>query len=338
MASRNPPSCATTSPLPHSCPRPFRARVPGPRYPRRRRECAARALGGRHHIHPGPLRRQVRHAEIGAVMAVIGQRAALVILAPPARVVVDIMLDDAAAPDLAGDGQARDESPPRPQVAGTRRTRREGGRRRRAICSRIMRHPNRLRQGEASRSAVNTRLAGRFAAMPPLRARARPATSNPMIVELANPTRFMSLSGAICRGSAGWRRWPWRSGSTWPGSWRPPDYQQGETVRIMYPARAGGLARAVLLHDHGGIRARHARVAPSARGRVAEGGRPYRRRLHLHLPRHRLALGQAHVGHLLGLGCAAHLRLGAVPHVSAASSRCGAPSTSRPAPPARSRS
>ena len=49
---------------------------------------------------------------------------------------------------------------------------------------------------------------------------------------------------------------------------------------------------------------------------AAEGGRAARRRLHLHLPRHRLALGQADVGRLLGVGRAADLGPRAVPHVS----------------------
>jgi len=43
---------------------------------------------------------------------------------------------------------------------------------------------------------------------------------------------------------------------------------------------------------------------------VAPGRRADRRRLHADVPGHRLALGSADVGYLLGLGCTAHLGAG----------------------------
>src|SRR5215218_2877867 len=81
------------------------------------------------------------------------------------------------------------------------------------------------------------------------------------------------------------------------------------------PARAGGLARPRLLRRHGRLGARHPRLAPSARRRLAEGGRPDRGRFRADLPRHRGAVGQADVGRLLGLGRAADLGPRAVPDV-----------------------
>lgn len=58
-------------------------------------------------------------------------------------------------------------------------------------------------------------------------------TNQSITQKLANPTRFMSLSGAIL---------PWLAGlavamivfGLYRGWMAPPDYQQGETIRIMY--------------------------------------------------------------------------------------------------------
>ena len=63
-------------------------------------------------------------------------------------------------------------------------------------------------------------------------------------------------------------------------------------------------------------RARHAGVAPSARRRRRQGGRADRRRLHLPVPGHRLALGPPDVGYLLGVGRAADLGADPVPALS----------------------
>ena len=71
-----------------------------------------------------------------------------------------------------------------------------------------------------------------------------------------------------------------------------------------------------------------------ARRRGAEGGGAARRGVHLHLPRHRLALGQADVGHLLGVGRAPDLGAGAVhslsrPHRAMARDRRSGPRGAR---------
>ena len=60
---------------------------------------------------------------------------------------------------------------------------------------------------------------------------------------------------------------------------------------------------------------------------AAEGGGADRRRLHADLPGHRLALGQADVGHLVGLGRAPDLGAGAVPDLSRHHRAAGARST-----------
>ena len=87
-------------------------------------------------------------------------------------------------------------------------------------------------------------------------------------------------------------------------------------------ARTAGLrrirARVRELHGRHGLplgQAAPHRVPPPAGRRRCKGSRPHRGVLLLHLPRHRIALGQAHVGHLVGVGCAADLHVRAVPAV-----------------------
>ena len=135
------------------------------------------------------------------------------------------------------------------------------------------------------------------------------------IIDLANPTRFLSIVNRLL---------PWLAAATVLvfafGLARimnaPDDYQQGATVKIMYPARAGGLARHDVLGRDDRRRARHAGLAASAVGRRRQGGGADRHRLHLHLPDHRLALGPPDLGHLLGVGRQADLDAGAVPALS----------------------
>ena len=132
---------------------------------------------------------------------------------------------------------------------------------------------------------------------------------------LANPTVFVDLTR---------RALPWLAAATAAlfavgltlSFMAPPDYQQGETRQDHVSARAGGLDVDLRLRRHGARRARHARLAPSAGRRGAEGRGAARRGLHLHLPRHRLAVGQADVGNLLGMGRAPDLGAGAVPPLS----------------------
>ena len=66
------------------------------------------------------------------------------------------------------------------------------------------------------------------------------------------------------------------------------------------------------------VGARHADLAASACRRRRQDRGPDRRHLHLHRPGHRLALGQADVGHLLGVGRAADLGARALPALSRA--------------------
>jgi heme exporter protein C len=93
------------------------------------------------------------------------------------------------------------------------------------------------------------------------------------------------------------------------------DYQQGETVRIMYihvpSAWLSMMGYTIMsLSAIGTLVWRHplADVPPRPPHRSA--------RLHPDRAGHRLAVGQADVGHLVGLGCAADLRLHPVPDVS----------------------
>ena len=152
------------------------------------------------------------------------------------------------------------------------------------------------------------------------------------MVNLANPTAFVELTRRVL---------PWLAAATailfvaglWLSFVAPPDYQQGETVKIMYlhvPAAwmATFIYAVMTAAALGTLVWRH----PLA-GRRAEGGGAARRGFHLHLPCHRLAVGQADVGHLLGVGRAPHFRAGAVHPLSRPRSRYGGRSTIRAARP-----
>jgi hypothetical protein len=64
------------------------------------------AVCRRHHVDARLLGRHGRHADVGPVMALVGERSALIILRSRGRVTVHVMLDEAGAADLAGDRQA----------------------------------------------------------------------------------------------------------------------------------------------------------------------------------------------------------------------------------------
>ncbi len=85
------------------------------------------------------------------------------------------------------------------------------------------------------------------------------------------------------------------------------------------------LARHARLHRAGAVRARHIGVAASAGRCRAQGDGADRGGVRLPVPAHRLALGPADVGHLLGVGRAADLDAGA----AAALSRLAGPAFAR---------
>ncbi len=137
----------------------------------------------------------------------------------------------------------------------------------------------------------------------------------------ANPARFMRLSATLL---------PWCGAGAAAllaiGLYlalfvAPPDYQQGEAVRIMFvhvPAAwmASFVYALMAVASAVALIWRHplADIAAQSRGAA-------RRRLHPPLPGHGIALGRADVGHLVGVGCAAHLGAGAVLPLSRISSR-----------------
>ena len=96
----------------------------------------------------------------------------------------------------------------------------------------------------------------------------------------------------------------------------PPDYQQGETVKIMYLHVPAAWMATFVYAVMAAASARHAGLAPPASGRGAEGRRAARRGIHFHLPCHRVAVGQADVGNLLGVGRAPDFSAGAVHSLS----------------------
>ena len=90
------------------------------------------------------------------------------------------------------------------------------------------------------------------------------------------------------------------------------DYQQGETVRIMYmhvPAAwmASMIYGAMAVSSAVYLIWRHT-VAHI----IARGLGPHWRDVHSTLPRHRYAVGRTHVGHVVGVGCAPHLNVNSV--------------------------
>ena len=125
---------------------------------------------------------------------------------------------------------------------------------------------------------------------------------------LANPARFMRIANAVLP-------WCWAVTVIAGGIGlvlalfvSPPDYQQGDSVRIMYihvPAAwmamfaytvIAAMSAVALVWKH-----------PLAHV-IAPRGRAARRGLHPDLPGDRLALGQDQLGHVVGVGRAAHLR------------------------------
>ena len=137
------------------------------------------------------------------------------------------------------------------------------------------------------------------------------------LTDLANPTRFLALAGRIL---------PWLWSATLAAARRRPLYEPDGAGRL--PAGLDGphhvcpcafrLAGHDVLHADDPLLHRHPGLAPSP-GRCRGQGRcPARRGVHLHRPRHRLALGPADLGHLLGLGRAPDVLPRALHHVSRA--------------------
>ena len=124
----------------------------------------------------------------------------------------------------------------------------------------------------------------------------------------------------------------------WLGLNAPPDYQQGETVQIMFihvPAAwiamlayacLGGASFFSLVFRHALADAAAKAAAPLGAAFTGAG------------PGHRLALGPADVGRLVGVGCAPDLGAGAVPALPRLHGACAPASRTRPRRRARLRS
>ena len=135
------------------------------------------------------------------------------------------------------------------------------------------------------------------------------------LIDLANPTKFLSLTARVL---------PWLAGATaillligfYQAAMAPDDYQQGATVKIMFVHVPNAWLCDVRLGRDEPCRAGHAGMAASACRCRGQGGRPDRRGIHLSGAGDGLAVGTADVGHLLGMGCAADLGPDPVPDVS----------------------
>ena len=135
------------------------------------------------------------------------------------------------------------------------------------------------------------------------------------LIDLANPTRFLTLTARVL---------PWLAGADrHPAADRPLPIGHGarrlpagrHRQDHVHP-RAECVAVDVRLGRDEPGRAGHAGVAASAGGRRRQGRRPDRRLLHVSRAGDGLAVGPADVGHLLGMGCAADLGADPVPDVS----------------------
>ena len=139
----------------------------------------------------------------------------------------------------------------------------------------------------------------------------------PSLTDLANPTRFLAFSARLLPWLWVRRRSCSRSASTSRlrlSGGLPAGRQRAHHAH----PRALGDARHGLLHGSW----RSPRSGPSSgviRSPTSrQDGGAARRRLHFPRPRHRLDLGQADVGRLLGVGCAAHVVPRSLHHVSRA--------------------
>ena len=141
------------------------------------------------------------------------------------------------------------------------------------------------------------------------------ATKRSRMLRFANPTRFLRFGGLADPGLLRHCGVDRLAGLWLVFAVAPADYQQGETVKIMYihvPAAwlAMGCYTLMALSALGTLVWRHPLADVSAEGGGAAGGG-----IHRAVPGHRLAVGQADVGHLVGVGCPADIRAGAVPDV-----------------------
>ena len=136
------------------------------------------------------------------------------------------------------------------------------------------------------------------------------AKLNALIEYLANPTRFMRFSRKIL---------PWLIAASAIAltyglylSWfkAPYDYQQGHTVKIMFiHVPMASLGDDGLCADRCSLYWQFD-LAPSIGGCGGQGSLADWRGVYLSGSGHRLAMGQTHVGHLLGVGCAPHQHAG----------------------------
>ena len=86
----------------------------------------------------------------------------------------------------------------------------------------------------------------------------------------------------------------------------PPDYQQGDGFRIIYVHAPECVAVPHGVYEHGGGRRGRSHLAHQGRPRGGRQLRADRRLLHRGRAGDRVALGAADVGHILGVGPAAH--------------------------------
>ena len=140
----------------------------------------------------------------------------------------------------------------------------------------------------------------------------------PSLTDLANPTRFLAFSAAAAVAVGRLRRLSSPIGLYLAFFVAPADYQQGDSVRIMYvhvPAAMLAMACYALMAIAalGTLVWRHPLADVAAKAAAPLGAA-----FTFLGARHRLDLGQADVGRLVGVGRAAHLLPRALHHVSRA--------------------
>ena len=122
--------------------------------------------------------------------------------------------------------------------------------------------------------------------------------------KLASPPHFYRIAGRM----APWFLWPallLLAVAAFGGLvLAPPDYQQGDAFRIIYVHVPSAYLSMMVYVTMAWPLGRWPRLAHQARARRRGQLRPDRRLVHLCRPGHRCRVGQADVGHLLGVGSA----------------------------------
>jgi hypothetical protein len=137
-----------------------------------------------------------------------------------------------------------------------------------------------------------------------------------LVAQTGSPPTFYRFAAACGRGRLRWRLHCSGAIALYGGLvLAPADYQQGDAYRIIF-IHVPSAWMSLFIYGVMGLPRLSRWSGDQAGGGGGDGIGADRRCVHLHHPGHRLAVGQADVGHLVDVGRAAHLRAGAAVPVS----------------------